>query len=233
MKTLADKFFFHFDVFLSGFFLFFQQFCLPSHFQIIKCIVKSLITTSVEYHLKIKNLRVFFGHQSSRAQSGIRVSQTTWICNHTAFNEKYQLFNLMFFFFFHFLHSNVPGNKCNKQKWCGLFFTCMFLFFFSFSLSNAPDNQCHKQKWCMLLSKRIKPVVWVLACVHAIAHIKWLRMKDVIWHCSVSQCNLPFALDPQAVLDIEGNVLQICIKGQFFPLKTTKGKLWFQQPLCS
>ena len=24
---------------------------------------------------------------------------------------------------FHFLHSNVPGNKCHKKKWCVLFFT--------------------------------------------------------------------------------------------------------------
>ena len=229
MKTLADKFFFHFDVFLSHFFLFFQQFCLPSHFQIIKCIVKSLITTSVEYHLKIKNSRVFFGHQSSGAQSGIQVSQTTWICNHITFNEKYQLFNLMFFF--SFLIFSIPMSQVisaiNRSGVCYFLHAC-FCSFFSFSLSNAPDNQCRKQKWCMLLFKQIKPVVWVLACVHAIARIKWLRMKDVIWHCSVSQCNLPSALDPQAVLDIEGSVLQICIKGQFFPLKTTKGKLWFQ-----
>ena len=47
-------------LFISFFFCSFS-----SHFQIIKCIMKSLISTSVEYHLKIKNLRVFFG---TRAQ---------------------------------------------------------------------------------------------------------------------------------------------------------------------
>ena len=32
-----------------------------------------------------------------------------------------QLFNLMFLFFYSF-YSNVPDDKCHKQKWCVLFF---------------------------------------------------------------------------------------------------------------
>ena len=51
------------------------------------------------------------------------------------------------FFFFHFLHSNVPDNKGDKRKWCMLFFT------------------------------RTKLVVCVLVCAHAMACIKWIRLK--------------------------------------------------------
>ena len=150
---------------------------------------------------------------------------------HLTKNINYSIWCFFSFFIFSIPMSQVIS-AINRKGVCCFLNACLCSFF-HFFLSNVPDNQCHEQKWCMLLFKRIKPVVWVLACVHAIARIKWLRMKDVIWHCSVSQCNLPFALDPQAVLDIEGNVLQICIKGEFFPLKTTKGKLWFQQSLCS
>ena len=48
---------------------------------------------------------------------------------------------------FHFLHSNVPGNKCHKKKWCVLFFT------------------------------HIKLVASVLAWARAIARIKWRRLQ--------------------------------------------------------
>ena len=60
--------------------------------------------------------------------------------------EKWQLFNLKFLLL-HFLHSNVPVNKCHKQKWCVLFFT------------------------------RIKLVAPVPACAHLIARIKWIRLQ--------------------------------------------------------
>ena len=32
-----------------------------------------------------------------------------------------------FWSFFDFLHSNVPGSKCCKQKWCVVFFICIKL----------------------------------------------------------------------------------------------------------
>ena len=52
----------------------------------------------------------------------------------------------------------------------------MFLFF-PFLCSNVPDNKCHKPKWCVLFFTLIKLVACVLACVHAIAHIKWRRLR--------------------------------------------------------
>ena len=58
-----------------------------------------------------------------------------------------QLLNLMFLFF-HFLCSNVPDNKCHKQKQHVLFFTCF------------------------------KLVACVLVCTRAIAHIKWKRLHQ-------------------------------------------------------
>ena len=42
-STLVDSFFFRFNLFLSQFFLFYLYFCLLSHFETIRCIVKSLI----------------------------------------------------------------------------------------------------------------------------------------------------------------------------------------------
>ena len=48
------------DIFLSYFFLLFLHFCLLSHFEIIKCIVKSLIATFVEIQLKKENLKSVF-----------------------------------------------------------------------------------------------------------------------------------------------------------------------------
>ena len=54
------------------------------------------------------------------------------------------------FLFFHFLHFNVPGNKCPKQKWCVLFFTC------------------------------IRLVVHVLVCAHVITCIKWIKLDKML-----------------------------------------------------
>ena len=58
----------------------------------------------------------------------------------------------MFWSFFHFLHSNAPDNKCDKQKCHVLFFTC------------------------------IKLLTRVLACAHAIAFIKWKRLLYIAIH---------------------------------------------------
>ena len=63
-------------------FFFCVCFCLLSHFKIIRCTAKSLITTSTCFLLKCKwkkNLKVFFGRQSLGAPTGLPVSQTTWI----------------------------------------------------------------------------------------------------------------------------------------------------------
>ena len=43
--------------------------------------------------------------------------------------------------------------------------------------SNVSDSKCHKKKWCMLFFLCIKLVVCVLACGHAIAHIKCRRLR--------------------------------------------------------
>ena len=53
----------------------------------------------------------------------------------------------------------------------------MFLSFFHFLLCNAPDNKYYKQKWDMLFFTCIKLVAHVLACAHAISHIKWRRLQ--------------------------------------------------------
>ena len=56
--------------------------------------------------------------------------------------------------FFHFLHSNIPGIKWHQQKWCVLFFT------------------------------RIRLVVHVLACVHAITHGYVYCSEKLFWNIS-------------------------------------------------
>ena len=60
------------------------RFYILSHFLIIRCIVRPLITISmhffIEYNWKKKTWKVFFGCQNWRAQTSITVSQTTWIC---------------------------------------------------------------------------------------------------------------------------------------------------------
>ena len=52
----------------------------------------------------------------------------------------------------------------------------MFLFF-HFLHFNVPNNKCHKQKWGMLFFTRIKLVVHVLAFALVITRIKWIRLK--------------------------------------------------------
>ena len=49
--------------------------------------------------------------------------------------------------------------------------------FFPFLYSNVPDNKCHKQKWHVLTFTLIKLVAYVLACARAIARIKWIRLR--------------------------------------------------------
>ena len=58
----------------------------------------------------------------------------------------------------------------------------MFLFF-DFLCSNVPDNRCHKQKWRVLFFTRIKLVARMLACARVIARIKWrtLGRDRVYW----------------------------------------------------
>ena len=58
----------------------------------------------------------------------------------------------------------------------------VFCSFFNFLHHNVSDNKCHKQKWCVLFFTCIKLVVRVLACAHAIAHIKWRRLCHMWRH---------------------------------------------------
>ena len=59
-NTSVANFFIRFDIFLFHFLLFFLYFCLLSYFEIIKCIVNTLITTSAEIPLKKQNLKSLF-----------------------------------------------------------------------------------------------------------------------------------------------------------------------------
>ena len=84
------------------------------------------------YSLQAENFPLFWIH--------------TWKCNIQA---KEKVINHWFWCFcslFYFLHSTVPDNKCDKQKWYVLSFTC------------------------------IKTVVHVLKCTRAVSHIKWRRL---------------------------------------------------------
>ena len=55
----------------------------------------------------------------------------------------------------------------NYSIWC-------FWSFFCFLHSNIPDNKCYKQKWHVLFFKHIKLLASVLACVRVVARIKWI-----------------------------------------------------------
>ena len=46
-----------------------------------------------------------------------------WV-QHSRWRKGNQSLNLMFLLFY-FLHSTVPDNRCDKQKWYVLFFTCV------------------------------------------------------------------------------------------------------------
>ena len=56
-----------------------------------------------------------------------------------------------------------------KLIWC-------FLSFFHFLHCNVPDNKCYKEKWGVLFFTRIKLVARVLSCARVIARIKWKRL---------------------------------------------------------
>ena len=64
----------------------------------------------------------------------------------------------------------------NYSIWC--FWSLFHLFH-----SNVPGNKCHRQKWRVLLFTRIKLVARVLACARAIAYIKLRRLyyKKKVW----------------------------------------------------
>ena len=68
---------------LRLFFSFCLHFCLLSHFEIIRCIVKSLIATSMyffSWNKTEKKLTKYFLGTSLGAQTGNPVYQTIWIC---------------------------------------------------------------------------------------------------------------------------------------------------------
>ena len=64
-------------------FLFYLHFCLLSYFEIIRCFMKSLMTTStyflMTYNWKKKIWKVIFGCQNFGIQAGIPVFQMAWI----------------------------------------------------------------------------------------------------------------------------------------------------------
>ena len=68
-------------------FLFCLHFCIQSHVEIIRCMVKSLVATStyiyifLKYYWKKKTWKVFLGHESLGTQACILVSQMVWICH--------------------------------------------------------------------------------------------------------------------------------------------------------
>ena len=70
-------------LFVSLAHLFCLHFCLLSHFEIIRCIVKSLVATSTYFLLKYnwqnKTWKVILGRQSLGTQTSIPVSQTACI----------------------------------------------------------------------------------------------------------------------------------------------------------
>ena len=55
------------------------------------------------------------------------------------------------------------------------------LCFIHFLHCNVPDNKCYKQKWSVLFFTRIKLVAHVLACARVIARIKWKRLFVVTY----------------------------------------------------
>ena len=92
MKTLSLKFLLSLRLLCLIVFLFCLHFCILKPFEIIRCIVKSLIATwtfflllllvflfLLKYNWKKKTWKVFFGRQSLGVQTGIPVSQTAWI----------------------------------------------------------------------------------------------------------------------------------------------------------
>ena len=88
-NTFVGNFFFHLNIFLSHFFLFFLHFCFLSHFEIFRCIVKLLIVTFVEIQLNKENLKSVFGIQSLGTHTDILVSQMLWI-HHWLYTPFYQ-----------------------------------------------------------------------------------------------------------------------------------------------
>ena len=91
-------------------FLFCLHSCLLSHFEIIRCILKSLITTStyfmLKYNWKKKIWNILFAVQGLGIQTSIMVSQTTWI-HHCKSNQP--------------IYSTVKFTNIYKYV---LFFTC-------------------------------------------------------------------------------------------------------------
>ena len=76
---------------------------------------------------------------------------------------------------------NIQVNKMLtkvNEKWSTIQFDAfsMFCSFFHFIHSIVQDNKFHKQKWHMLFFTCIKLMMLVVVCVHAIAHIKSIRL---------------------------------------------------------
>ena len=68
-----------------------------------------------------------------------------------------------------------------KAKWSPIQFDVFDLSFIHFLHSNVPDNKSNEQKWHVLFLTLIKLVAHVLACASAVARIKWRRMNPIIY----------------------------------------------------
>ena len=97
-NTFVDTFFFRLSIFWFHFF-FCPHFCRLCHFKTIRCIAKSLITTStyflLKYNWKTKTWKVFFGRQSLGIQTDLPNSLDTLL--------TFLKIVWMFILFLHFL----------------------------------------------------------------------------------------------------------------------------------
>ena len=83
-NIFEDSFFFHISLFYVIVFLFCLHFCLPSHFKVIRCIVKSLFATSTYFLLKHgwkKKFEKSLFVPELCTQARTLFSQTAWICS--------------------------------------------------------------------------------------------------------------------------------------------------------
>ena len=86
-------------------------------------------------------------------------------------------------FWSHTWKYNIQTNKRLakvKEKWSTTQSDVFGLPLAFFIPMSKAVSKCCKQKWCMLFFTCIKLVVCVLVCAHAITHIKWRRLREVI-----------------------------------------------------
>ena len=75
------------------------------------------------------------------------------------------ILNIAFSLYSKVQHSSIWKFKKDYRKTINYSIWCFWSFYYFLS-SNVPANKCHKQKWCMLFFTRIKLVASVLVCAH-------------------------------------------------------------------